>query len=93
MNDWCFGMIGPAYWRSTPGQSINPWAAYFPHLPADGSVEWFVHPGEADESLAGRDTYIRQRPMELKALIEMARLPEWETWAAAMMTKTGARTI
>lgn len=63
VNDYFFGLIGEKELRQE-----NPWERYLAALPARGSVEWMVHPGFYDESLAGRDTYIEGRVLELAAL-------------------------
>ena len=82
-NDSCFGMIAPRDLRLP-----SPWGRYLPHLPAKGSVEWFVHPGEADDTLAGRDSYFHERPMELDSLIQLTRHPDWPRWAAVLTDKS-----
>ncbi len=69
-NDFFVGMIAPA----DLGRP-SPWAAFLANLPAAGVVEWCVHPGEADETLVGRDPYVAQRPIELAALTDPAA---WE---------------
>ena len=66
-NDHFVGMIANRDLRHP-----RPWRRFLRHLPAAGVVEWCVHPGEADESLAGRDGYVRQRPVELAALTDPA---------------------
>lgn len=83
MNDSCFGMIG-ARDLCQP----QPWADYFKHLPDSGAIEWFVHPGERDDSLVGRDSYIGERQNELVALVRLGNSPEWATWAKLRTTKS-----
>lgn len=83
MNDSCFGMVGASDLRQP-----QPWAKYFDHLPESGVIEWFVHPGETDDSLVGRDTYIAERQIELDALVRLGDSPEWATWAKILMTKS-----
>ena len=63
VNDYFFGVLGE---RDLSNE--NPWERYLAALPPHGSVEWMVHPGFYDESLIGRDSYIRQRVLELSAL-------------------------
>ena len=64
-NDYFVGMIAPRDLRRP-----NPWAKFLRRLPATGTVELCVHPGEADDSLVGRDGYVKQRPAELAALVD-----------------------
>ena len=82
-NDSCFGMIGP----KDLAESF-PWVRYFPHLPSEGCVEWFVHPGEADDSLIGRDTYLRERVVELESLEHLGHDPLWQRWKEVLRTKS-----
>jgi hypothetical protein len=82
-SDACFGIIGPRQLREP-----LPWAAYLPHLPRTGVVEWFVHPGEADATLAGRDSYIVPRVAEMEALIRLGDHPDWGKWSTALTTKS-----
>lgn len=49
----------------------NPWGEYLKRLPASGSYEMMTHPGYADASLEGRDTYLRERTVELEALLRL----------------------
>jgi predicted glycoside hydrolase/deacetylase ChbG (UPF0249 family) len=63
VNDHFFGLLG----EMDLGRQ-NPWERYLAALPASGSVEWMVHPGFHDESLVGRDNYIKGRVLELAAL-------------------------
>ena len=81
-NDSCFGIISPADLRKS-----NPWDHYLGHLPPTGTVEWFVHPGEADETLAGRDTYRAERVIELEALIRFTQQDDWPRWKSILRTK------
>jgi predicted glycoside hydrolase/deacetylase ChbG (UPF0249 family) len=62
-NDWFFGMIDAA-----DLERDFPWAEYLPRLPDHGVVEWVVHPGRPDDTLRGRDPYVRERVRELEAL-------------------------
>jgi predicted glycoside hydrolase/deacetylase ChbG (UPF0249 family) len=82
-NDACFGIIG----AKQLAQPL-PWASYLPHLPKSGVIEWFVHPGEMDPSLQGRDCYIQQRAMELQALVRLAEHPDWPRWSAVLTTQS-----
>ena len=79
-NDHFVGMIAKRDLRRP-----NPWAAFLRHLPAEGTVELCVHPGEPDESLTGRDGYVRQRPVELAALTDSA---QWEAWRPHLARKS-----
>jgi len=63
VNDHFFGLLG----EMDLGRQ-NPWERYLTALPASGSMEWMVHPGFYDESLVGRDNYIKARVLELAAL-------------------------
>ncbi len=83
MNDSCFGMIGVRDFGRP-----QPWSNYLEHLPDKGEIEWFVHPGELDESLVGRDSYIRERLFELDALVRLGASPEWAPWAKLLATKS-----
>ena len=65
VNDYFFGLISEADLKRK-----CPWEAYLAGMPAQGSIEWMVHPGFYDESLIGRDTYIPQRAIELAALTD-----------------------
>ena len=87
-NDSCFGMIG-----ARDLTQLNPWEHYFAHLPAEGAIECFVHPGEVDETLTGRDTYVRERAVELEALLRLAEHPDWPRWAARLRTKSAAQAL
>jgi predicted glycoside hydrolase/deacetylase ChbG (UPF0249 family) len=64
-NDYFFGMLSPNDW-SKPFA----WSEYLNHLPKTGIVEWVVHPGLEDETLAGRDEYGAMRVRELQALTD-----------------------
>ncbi len=64
-NDYFIGMIAPGDLRRP-----SPWGAFLSNLPAAGVVEWCVHPGELDETLAGRDAYVAQRAVELEKLTD-----------------------
>lgn len=67
VNDHFFGVLG-----ETDLKQENPWQGYLAALPRRGSVEWMVHPGFYDESLVGRDSYIKGRVLELAALTSPA---------------------
>ena len=82
-NDSCFGLIS-----ARDLYRPQPWSNYFKHLPAEGAIEWFVHPGEMDESLTGRDTYIAERQIELDALVRLGASPELAPWAKLLATKS-----
>jgi predicted glycoside hydrolase/deacetylase ChbG (UPF0249 family) len=82
-NDSCFGMISTA-----DLQTPFPWSRYLPHLPSTGCVEWFVHPGELDSTLIGRDTYLAGRALELKAFESLATDPAWPPFRARLTTKS-----
>jgi len=72
-NDSFFGMLDD--------EKLNepfPWKDYFDHLPVSGTVEWVVHPGCDDETLVGRDGYVRQRSIELKVLADSSNQRYWE---------------
>jgi predicted glycoside hydrolase/deacetylase ChbG (UPF0249 family) len=72
-NDTYFGMLSSRDLRRP-----FPWAKYLAKLPRQGVVEWVVHPGEADETLKGRDTYRAERTTELAALTDAAGTKDWE---------------
>ena len=83
MNDCCFGMVSL--------EQLNqpmPWADYFPNLESDNVVEWFVHPGELDAELDGRDTYIEGRARELEIFLELGKSIAWQPWKARLTTKS-----
>ena len=94
MNDHFFGVIGEENLREG-----NPWEEYLAALPPRGSVEWMVHPGFYDESLLGRDSYIKGRMLELAALtippitVQRASVPAGDddgaTFARIGLTKRG----
>jgi predicted glycoside hydrolase/deacetylase ChbG (UPF0249 family) len=72
-NDFFFGMLGAADLRRE-----FPWRKYLENLPRRGVVEWVVHPGLADPTLAGRDEYRDGRVVELQALTGVAGRHFWE---------------
>jgi predicted glycoside hydrolase/deacetylase ChbG (UPF0249 family) len=86
-----FGMIGAAELSRE-----WPWSVYFGNLPLHGVVEWVVHPGESDDELAGRDSYVLGRTRELAALVKPANRCWWDRPGIVRTTKgalyTGART-
>lgn len=53
----------------------NPWAHYLRVLPPTSHWEMMVHPGHPDPDLAGRDTYLSERRLELDALLRLAQSP------------------
>jgi hypothetical protein len=72
-NDFYFGMLSPA--------DLNekfPWDRYLKALQRSGVVEWVVHPGLADPTLAGRDDYRAQRTKELEALTSPDGIAHWQ---------------
>jgi predicted glycoside hydrolase/deacetylase ChbG (UPF0249 family) len=75
-NDYSFGMLGSRQLRHP-----FPWNSYLPTLPlhqAGKTIEWIVHPGLPDDTLAGRDSYRAERAKELTALTDPAQRPQWE---------------
>lgn len=62
-NDFYFGMLDRRDFNRP-----FPWEQYLHMLPESGVVEWVVHPGNYDQTLIGRDSYISQREQELQAL-------------------------
>lgn len=76
--------------RNSLDADPNLWSAYLPHLAKSGVVEWFVHPGEMDTTLANRDSYIEQRAIELESLNRLGASAAWPKWAAALTTKAAA---
>ena len=64
-NDHFVGMIAPA-----DLDRPSPWGRFLANLPTSGVVEWCVHPGEFDETLVGRDVYVKQRAVELEKLAD-----------------------
>ena len=64
-NDYFVGMIAPG-----DLDRASPWRRFLANLPRSGVVEWCVHPGELDDTLAGRDGYVQQRPVELAKLTD-----------------------
>lgn len=72
-NDTYFGMLAPRDLRRA-----FPWKTYLDKLPKTGVIEWVVHPGEADETLADRDAYRTERTKELEALTDAEGVRAWE---------------
>ena len=72
-NDSFFGMLSAGDLRRA-----FPWDRYLKALPETGVIEWVVHPGLPDETLAGRDDYNAARSIELEALISEAGVKKWE---------------
>jgi chitin disaccharide deacetylase len=64
-NDLYFGMLSEGRFNGE-----FPWNAELEYLPQNAVVEWIVHPGLPDETLAGRDSYRARRPLELEYLIK-----------------------
>jgi predicted glycoside hydrolase/deacetylase ChbG (UPF0249 family) len=82
-NDTFFGMLDD--------ERLNdpfPWEVYFKHLPAGGAVEWVVHPGFDDETLVGRDGYVRQRTREMKTLTDPANQHYWRRAGVILSVKS-----
>jgi chitin disaccharide deacetylase len=72
-NDFYFGMLTDA--------DLNkpfPWDRYLKAMPRTGVIEWVVHPGFADPTLAGRDDYRAQRLKELQAITNPDEISHWE---------------
>jgi predicted glycoside hydrolase/deacetylase ChbG (UPF0249 family) len=88
INDSCFGMIS-----AKDLQKPFPWSQYLPHIPSSGCVEWFVHPGEYDSTLIGRDTYIQGRAIELKVFESLAADPAWPAYRARFTTKAATMAL
>jgi predicted glycoside hydrolase/deacetylase ChbG (UPF0249 family) len=80
-NDSFFGMLGPADLHRP-----FPWDEYLAALPETGKIEWVVHPGLPDPTLAGRDDYKAERATELKTLTE--NLPAWEKFRPNLARKS-----
>lgn len=72
-NDYYIGVLAPADLRRE-----LPWAGYLANLPNSGRIDWMVHPGLYDQSLAGRDPYIAGRVRELEALTSAAFREKWD---------------
>jgi len=70
-NDFFVGMLPTG---AIDHQSV--WQSYLANLPSAGVVEWIVHPGKPDESLAGRDDYQAGRASELQILTQ----PDAAVW-------------
>jgi predicted glycoside hydrolase/deacetylase ChbG (UPF0249 family) len=73
INDSMFGPLMPS--RPDPG---FPWAAYLAQLPAEGAVEWVVHPGRPDPTLRAIDWYAEGRVVEWQALTAPEHRVLWE---------------
>jgi len=85
-NDYFFGMLSSRDLRRS-----FPWAKYVKNLPtsaAGKTIEWIVHPGEADESLTGRDGYRLERVRELSALTDPTLAQQWEKLRPMLATKS-----
>jgi predicted glycoside hydrolase/deacetylase ChbG (UPF0249 family) len=82
-NDTFFGMLDPADFARP-----FPWDRYLPHLPSAGVVEWVVHPGRPDDSLAGRDDYRAERAVELKAFTSPEGIAAWSHLRPALARKS-----
>jgi predicted glycoside hydrolase/deacetylase ChbG (UPF0249 family) len=82
-NDFYFGMIS-----ANDLDQEFPWAHYLSGLPGHGAIEWVVHPGLPDESLAGRDSYVVQRSRELDALTNPQGRQIWEPFKPALARKS-----
>jgi predicted glycoside hydrolase/deacetylase ChbG (UPF0249 family) len=85
-NDRFFGMLDDADWNEP-----FPWLAdlcCLECLPPGCIVEWVVHPGLPDDSWAGRDPYVRRRPMELATLTNPECSGIWKRWRANLTTKS-----
>jgi chitin disaccharide deacetylase len=72
-NDSMFGQLLLS--RPAPG---FPWAAHLAQLPAEGVVEWTVHPGRPDLSLRAIDSYVEGRVLEWQALTAPEHRALWE---------------
>jgi chitin disaccharide deacetylase len=64
-NEYYFGMLGESRFEAP-----FPWNSDLECLQPSGIVEWIVHPGFPDETLAGRDPYRLRRPLELEHLVK-----------------------
>jgi hypothetical protein len=82
-NDFFFGMLGAGDLRKE-----FPWGKYLRHLPQRGVMEWVVHPGLADETLIGRDSYGGGRVKELEALTGEAGKRVWEQLRKCLIRKS-----
>lgn len=82
INDALFGTLRPA--------AVGfPWAAHLAHLPPGGVVEWLVHPGRPDPTLAGRDGYRERRVTEWRALTAPEHRGYWEDLPRAGKSRLG----
>jgi predicted glycoside hydrolase/deacetylase ChbG (UPF0249 family) len=82
-NDFFFGMLGARDLRREFA-----WQEYLELLPRRGAVEWVVHPGLEDPTLAGRDGYRAQRVVELEGLVGEAGRKFWEPLAGKLGRKS-----
>jgi predicted glycoside hydrolase/deacetylase ChbG (UPF0249 family) len=82
-NDSFFGML-------SAGDLLRPfpWDRYLKALPDTGVVEWVVHPGLPDETLAGRDDYNAARSVELQALTGEAGVRQWDPFRSSLARKS-----
>jgi hypothetical protein len=85
-NDFFFGMLSAGDLRKE-----FPWEDYLEHLRRDGVIEWVVHPGLADETLIGRDSYGGERVKELEALTGEAGKKVWEELREYLIRKSSQR--
>lgn len=82
-NDYFFGMLSLRE-LSQP----FPWYSQVGALRCASVVEWVVHPGEFDESIAGHDTYVKERAVELAALTDPALRVHWQRLRPFLTTKS-----
>jgi predicted glycoside hydrolase/deacetylase ChbG (UPF0249 family) len=86
-NDSFFGMLD-----DRDLERPMPWADYLGRLPVEGTVEWVVHPGFEDPTLIGRDSYSRQRVLEVQTLTASAARSAWEREGIKLTTKSALET-
>ncbi len=82
-NEFYFGMLSAHDLRHP-----FPWQGYLKNLKTVGVVEWIVHPGLDDPTLAGRDAYGPQRITELHALTSPQGVQEWEPFRRHLAHKS-----
>jgi chitin disaccharide deacetylase len=83
-NDFYIGMLSKGDLRSP-----FPWARFLENATAAaGVIEWVMHPGEFDSTLEGRDVYVNERELELRACTDPANRGRWEHLQAALTTKS-----
>jgi predicted glycoside hydrolase/deacetylase ChbG (UPF0249 family) len=85
-NDFYFGMLSEEDLK----QSF-PWENYLHNLPKQGVVEWVVHPGMSDPTLAGRDSYQIERTLELEALTSQEGIKHWDHLRPALARKSAVQ--